>query len=693
MIKLILLLTAVLMPESESAVPGSICMTDAAATTPPVCVATLGNTITVSDRTTAASYVWRRANGADIALGTIPPATTTLVWPARSSAVRIRDGGNTAWTEDVTIDVTTKGGHWQLTLAAREARTLRRLALAEENATVTASAAHRQPARIDLMPARLSYELVLVPISTWNGRVVDKKTRKGVAGVMVTALPHEVSVASTDYAGNFRFEVPTEWPSALRFSAGKFGTKTIPAPPARVDTTLPWVELTSAGAIALEVEREEDIDIDIDLWEMTTDDDGVHVASQPLRRGDTVRRFEDLDEGEYEVRLRGAGTFERYSARVTVREGEVSTERIVLDPVALDISVVREKKGVPYATLVITHMGSRWETDAVTDLTGHARGALWQQGLLLARVSQPGTGGTLMTRRSITGTNAVEWLIDLIGGSVTGTAVDSVEHFPVAQAKVYLETKGTGGTQQLLARTDEKGDFEFAFVPEGEQSITLQAVGYALAQQTFQLQPGSPPRRIRFELVPVETIAVRVVNSYGMPLVGATMTDGLTATAEQWVTNAEGRVSVPLKRGEAKTVFVLPREGSIAVATLSSDPGPDGLKEQLISVPKGEATIDIRTQDSSGGAVPDVELLLRYNGVIIPQVVTRLMLRLHGNVLRTGSAGGTQLRNLPLAYYEFWPYFSLAQFQQLMRGPLEPGTALGATPGNNSVILTFERTK
>lgn len=678
-------------PAVSQPVSGTVCLTRAGGEAAPICTETSGDRAPVPDSAAAWSYVWRRVSGADVAVGVVPSGAEAIDWPARATALRIRDDANGAAAEGVRIDVTAKESRWQFTLTAREARSLRRLFGPDEDLTVSASAAHRLPAQTRLTRDRLNYELVLVPIPRWSGRVVEKKTRKGVMGVMVTALPQEVVVATTDYAGNFRFEVPDEWPASLRFTAATYGTKMAAAPQVRTETSLPWIELSPAGGLAVEILHEEDLDIE--LWRVSEEGEPTtRVASQPLRAGETLARFEGLDEGDYEVRLQGSGPFERYAESFPVKAGELSTERIELTPVPLDVFIVREKRGIAFAKLSLAHLDPKWETEVSMDGGGHARGNLWQEGLLIARVSQPGTGGMLITRRSVTGPGPVEWRIELAGGAVTGTVTDSVERFPIAQAKVYLETKASDSTQQLHALTDDQGRFEFAFVPEGSQTVTVSAVGYATEQRTFPLSSAAPERSFRFEMVPTETIAVRVVNSYGVPLVGATLTEGLGALAEQWVTDAEGRVSVPFRRGETKTVYVLPREGSLAIATLSVQPGQDGPKDQVITVPKGEATIDIRTQDQSGAAVPDVELFLRYNGVVIPQAVTRLMLRLQGNVLRTGSAGGTQLRNLPIGYYELWPYFSLAQFQQLQRGPLQPGTVLGATPGNNSVILTFERT-
>lgn len=691
MITFLLLMMAT--PAAEQAQPplGTVCVTASDHAKPGVCTQTSGDEVVLAKSSGPSTYVWRRASDAEIAVGNLRAGETHLHWPVRSVALRIRDNGAAA-AEQVTIDAATQTAQWKIPLKARDTRALRRFAGPDEDLTVTASAAHRVAATVRVTRKRLSYELVLLPIPAWNGRVIDKKTRKGILGVAVSALPQEQVLTTTDYTGSYRFEVPTEWPAALRFTSGTYGAKVIPAPSAHADSALSWVELAAAGSIALEVEHTGDLDLE--LWQKPNDAPAVQIASQPLRSDEKSVRVPGLDEGDYEVRLRGAGPFERYCADVVVRSGEETSEKITLDPVPLDIVVMRDNETVPYAKLDLSHMKPRWDTAIATDAAGHAKGDLWQQGLFVARVAQPGAGGMLITRRSVTGTNRIDWRIDLKGGTVSGTVVDAVEHFPVVQAKVMLQTDTLDSAQQhLQAVTDDHGEFQFAFVPEGAQTINLTAVGYVSVEKSFQLTSAQPDQRFHFELAPAETVTILVVNSYGVPLVGAVITDATGSLAEEWVTNAEGRAAVTFRRGQSKTLFVLPREGSIAISSITAQAGPEGLQEQQIVVPKGEATVDIRTQDEAGHAVPNVELLVRYNGVVIPEAVAHLMLRLHGNLLRTSATGGAELRNLPIGYYEFWPFFSLNQFQQLQRGPLPAGTALGATAGHNAVILTFERTK
>jgi hypothetical protein len=686
MIALLLLLAATTPAEP---VAGTVCVTSVDRSGSPMCVETKGDAASLAAAAAARTFVWRRAKSAEIALGVVAAGATEIAWPERSIGLRIRDSGRTD-AEPVTLDIAAAATQWQFRLAAREAQALRRLHVLDSDFTIAAAAPHRQPVQSRVTRERSAYELVLVPVPVWSGRVIDKRTRKGVAGALVTALPQETSLGNTDYNGTFSFEVPPEEPKALRFTSGGYGTKVIAAPAARTDAALPWIELLPAGTIVVEVEHEADLDVEV--WQSTDERNALQVAAKRLTAEEKAARFEGIDAGDYELRLRGEGPFERYSIAVSVKEAEITTERIALDPVPLDISIVHDERPMPFARLHLTHMDPQWQTAAVADAAGHAKGTLWQRGLFVASVARPGSGGAHFTRRSLTGVHEIEWRIELSGGTVKGVVVDAVERFPVARAVVVLGTTATDRTHsEQQATTGEAGEFEFAFVPEGEQKLSVQATGYVAQQESFATTTAAPGRQFRIELVPAETIAVRVVSSYGAPLVGATITDALGATPQQWMTNAEGLVDVPFRRGETKTLFVVPREGSLAVAKITA--AADGPKEQQIIVPKGEATIDIRTQDPAGKAIEGVEMLMRYNGVLLPDVVVRLMLRVQGNVLQTGAGGGTQLRNLPLGYYEFWPFFSRAEYQRLQSGTLPPGTALGVTPGNNAVVMTFEPAK
>ena len=683
---LALLLLATVDPPAAPPAPGTLCITASEH-----CQDTSGDTATVAAAAVERTYVWRRSDATEIALGTITPGTATLTWPKRAVQIRVRDHAQSEAVKELAV-VVARGSHqWQFALRAREAAALARLFLtSDEKHTLTAIAPNRKEARVHITPERRTYEVNLMPRPAISGRVVDKRTRKGIVGAVLIAVPTEAAVAITDFAGQFVFEPADEWPTALRIHAPGYGRKVVPAPAAMTTAALPWTELSPAGTLLLSVRHDADVEAELAT---VAEDERTSIATKIIKPEEGSVRFEDLDEGEYELRLSGAGPFERYVKTVAVKAEETTSETVELGPVPLDIHVTRETRGVPGARLEIKHMDPRWGTEATTGEDGHVQGALWQQGAFVAFVTTPGSAGAHIARKSLSGVREIEWRIAIEGGNVTGAVFDAREKFPIARANVSLKTKKANGAQELTAVTDEKGEFRFRYVPEGRQSLTVRTTGYTLSEETFELGPQLRDRHIRVELVPAEALTVRVVNSYGAPLVGVTITDQSGAPNAHWSTDAEGRAMVPIRRGESKTLFVLPREGSFAISTVAMPEKGDAPAEQQIVVPRGDVTIDVRTQDGSGQVVPDVALLLRHEGVVIPERVAQLMFQLHGNMLQTGKSGSTQLRNLPVGSYELWPHFSLQEFLELNRGPFKPGTSLIATPGSNAVVLTFAKRK
>jgi hypothetical protein len=145
------------------------------------------------------------------------------------------------------------------------------------------------------------------------------------------------------------------------------------------------------------VEVEHDEDLDVEVWQSTDERNAVRIDAKRMNADEKQVRFEGIDAGDYELRLRGDGPLERYSAAVTVKEGEITTERIELDPVPLDIIVVHEGRTVPFVKVNLTHMDPQWQTATVTDAAGHVKGDLWQRGLFVAWVMRSGSGGAHIT--------------------------------------------------------------------------------------------------------------------------------------------------------------------------------------------------------------------------------------------------------------------------------------------------------
>ena len=77
---------------------------------------------------------------------------------------------------------------------------------------------------------------------------------------------------------------------------------------------------------------------------------------------------------------------------------------------------------------------------------------------------------------------------------ITGVALDSVTHEPLAFASVFLANTTLGAT------TTEKGEFEFPRVPKGTYDIVGSYVGYRLGKQTITVE--NTPLKLTISLAP-----------------------------------------------------------------------------------------------------------------------------------------------------------------------------------------------
>ena len=77
---------------------------------------------------------------------------------------------------------------------------------------------------------------------------------------------------------------------------------------------------------------------------------------------------------------------------------------------------------------------------------------------------------------------------------ITGLALDSVTHEPLAFASVFLANTTLGAT------TTEKGEFEFPRVPKGTYDIVGSYVGYRLGKQTITME--TTPLKLTLSLAP-----------------------------------------------------------------------------------------------------------------------------------------------------------------------------------------------
>ena len=110
-------------------------------------------------------------------------------------------------------------------------------------------------------------------------------------------------------------------------------------------------------------------------------------------------------------------------------------------------------------------------------------------------------------------------------------------------------------------------------------------------------------------------------------------------------------------------------------------------------MPAANASLEVATLTTDGGALPDVSLLMRYNGQLLPPEVAAELQRQQGVAFGTNENGIARLANIPAGVYEFWPYRSEAEASALLASAsaLSAPIVVNVVTGENKATVRFQR--
>lgn len=424
-------------------------------------------------------------------------------------------------------------------------------------------------------------------------------------------------------------------------------------------------------------------DVEVTLQRWDDRDRGVDVAHRRLGGGTWSAAFDALDRGTYAVIVRGQGPLAVSTTRINLGSGEQRRAAISIHPVQVDGSASFAGKPLARATLAFSNVALHWRAEVTTDAAGRFTAELWQPASVLVTAS----GGAL--KASFTDT------VELRGGrfdfvvpnrQVRGRIVDAASGRGVPNALVFLRTAHDTVRTNPHTTTDANGAFLFNAVAPGAQHLTVLSPDYVIPDAVdFATKEGDPPRVVDVALDTGAPRSLRVVSHDGRPAAGAEL-DAVAGgeIRAMTYTDAEGRATIPLPRdGEAK-VYVVPREGAFAVV---------GARDaERVTLPRPSSSLRIVTRSTDGAPLPNVELLMSFNGAVVPPVVARRIGVLQGLRLMTNGDGEAVLRNIPPGWYQFWPYRGEEEAQAILAASsIEAPIALNVKTGENTVAVDFQK--
>lgn len=503
----------------------------------------------------------------------------------------------------------------------------------------------------------------------------DVKTVNGlpVPGAKVEWSSSERTVS--DAAGHFAVVPAGAWPADLTVSARGFGTVVIPVPHARRTTSLPPITLEPGATVRVHLHRgpgQRAVAVRVGL---SSDEARPHWIQRRMVAGSDDVVIPDLARGVYALLVEGSEPLQHITAKAVVAAGDVRDIDVNLPARRSHLRVLRGDQPVASSDVRFDSVEGQWQGSVATNASGWIDTPIWDfHGQFEVRL--PGTSSAVPIMRLQTLTPAAT--IRLPDRAVKGVVVDMHDK-PISGAVATLINTNTGeGSGSFRARSDAQGRFGFEGVAPGDQVLNVTAPGYLLRDSErlttddvkVTLSQGYPR-----DLV--------IEQSDGAPVRGAeaVCVTGGRVRAKAF-SGADGRVTIATPADAPSTVYVIPSDGSFAIRRFRAPLDEVSSDPVTVRVAPPTSSLRVRTLTTRDTTVPDVNLLLRYDGELIPTSIAHELERVGDLQFHTGPDGEARFDHIPEGVYEIWPYTN----EDEMSGLLD---SIGA--GNAPVSLNVAR--
>lgn len=693
---------------SDADMPAELCLSNAAHTLRSAeanCEAVPSSAVLVP-ASDGRLFLWTSGDRSRVRVGRSSRGRVSLLPDSEGSfelAFRIQGGSSTGPVDTkIRIDSdSSPADQWEWMVPDAALARFSSISLPAGKYKLTVAAPHHQPLEMTVQShpgvARVRLGTVeLKSLPAIRGRVVDRSTRRPLAGVLVR-LAGGKTLAITGPDGEFREWLPAgENAEEVTLLLGGHGSCTVALPKMTADADLGTLELSAAGELRViakrDAQRYQSIRVRVARKEGRK---RREIATRELAKNDGDWTVRDLEPGEYVVTLSGQKPLQQMSSVAKVREAETAEARMEIESIELSGTVSRRDQPVRAAHLAVKASPDGWTANVTTDDKGEFREDLWQGGRFLVTVTSPELRAPYSFVDEVKGVAGVaQWDIRIPSGTIAGRVIDAKSRQPIAASAVTLDSElsGKDSTQSLGAETDHEGRFAFEGVEAGQHIVTAEAERYAAARSpAIVFSTNDERREVELALSPATTRQVIVTSVEGRPLAGAALVHELLPPDVVPRTDLEGRVDISFSGGMIPVLLALPREGSFGVV-----PGATATetKEPVrVVVPPPTAGIVISVFDeTTGEPIAGVNVLMRYNGVFLAPRLMALAAENLRSVLKTDSQGSLLLSSLPAGRYDLWIYGAAREAAAIMQGSVAPSAVVLASSGSQNVRMTL-RTK
>jgi hypothetical protein len=394
--------------------------------------------------------------------------------------------------------------------------------------------------------------------------------------------------------------------------------------------------------------------------------------------------FESLERGSYVVLAKGSGPLQQLAGKAVV--GATDEREIALEIPKRKARGRVTLAGKPVGAVGVNFENTQWHWTAFVeaDANGAFSADIWESGEFELGLRGGALPAPVFRKVRVPAGEVAQLDIDLPARSVRGKVLDAARNRPVAGAVVVVRNRTPGKVTSLRRVSAADGTFEFAGLESGSYRLEMAAPELLLPDDVaFELRDSDTLFEHEFRLVPGELRVVEVVDSKNAPVAGAVVTCiAGERTYSMTKTDPHGRAFVATPAGERSQAWVAPVTGSFAMASFDR-PDENGEATKIV-VPAPNASLQVETMTTTGAALPHVRLLMRYNGTLVPASFATFLVK-QDIQLATNENGVANLARIPPGVYEFWPYRSDEESQQLA------ASASFAAPINVNVLTGENR--
>jgi hypothetical protein len=408
-----------------------------------------------------------------------------------------------------------------------------------------------------------------------------------------------------------------------------------------------------------------------------------HPAVKTAKPAESTVVFDDLPAGARELLIEGDAPLKVMSVMTFLDAQQTTRLRIAIPSGFVYGKFTLGGHALASREVVLDSDAESRRTRLTTGADGSYQSVVWRRGDYNV-VLDGQSVGTLVIPEGL----APHVDLDIPDRHISGR-VTTADGAPVSGVVLALETNGARHTMRRIT-TDADGGFTYSGVETGKQTLRVVTAEGLLRPGPidFALGAADDERDVHVVLDDGVRRIVDVVDHHDVPRgdVNVLCVAGgqIRSSAK---TGAKGEVAIDVPRGEGCTLYVLPREGALAIHRIASD--VEAEKGRIrITLPSVSAAIDLVAKRTDGTAMPEVAFLMRYNGDIVPLAVVREI-----GVLYTDGDGVARLPRVPPGFYEFWPYRSDDEMAALLEtaGALDPPIRLNAKVGENRVEVRFAK--